>query len=117
MSERREQPKPDRQIADMDGDGALPRKNGELVFDETAEARVFGMAIAMHEQGRFAWDDFRDRLVDEIASAERDGIDSGYYERWLNALERLLVDRGLLSREELGARLAAFTSGQRDDVF
>ena len=24
---------PDRQIADMEGTGALPRKNGELVFD------------------------------------------------------------------------------------
>ena len=109
--------KPDRQIADMAGEGALPRKNGELVFEETAEARVFGLAISMHEQGRFAWDEFRDRLIDEIATAEQEGSGSSYYERWLNALERLVIDKALLSPEELRERLEAFRSGQRDDVF
>ena len=109
--------KPDRQIADMDGQGALPRKNGELAFDEPSEARVFGLAIAMHEQGRFAWDEFRDRLIDEIAIAERESINSGYYERWLNALERVLIDKNLLSQDEIAARLDAIRSGERDDVF
>ena len=109
--------KPDRQIADMEGLGALPRKNGEMVFDETAEARVFGMAISLHEQGRFAWNEFRDRLVDEIATAEREAMSSSYYERWLDALERLLIDKQFVSREELAVRLEAFKSGQRDDVF
>ena len=109
--------KPDRQIADMEGSSALPRKNGELVFNEASEGQVFGLAIVMHEQGRFVWDEFRDRLIDEIATAERDGINSSYFERWLNALERLLLDKNVLSREELGERLEAFRSGQRDDVF
>ena len=109
--------KPDRRIADMEGSGALPRKNGELVFGEASEGRLFGMAIAMHGQGRFAWDKFRDRLIDETAIAEQEGSGSSYYERWLNALERLLIDKALLSREELVVRLEAFKSGQRDDVF
>lgn len=101
----------------MEGSSALPRKNGELVFNEASEGRVFGMALAMHEHGRFAWDEFRDRLIDEIASAEQEGSESSYYERWLNALERLLIDKALLSPEELSERLEAFRSGQRDDVF
>ena len=33
------------------------------------------------------------------------------------AFERLLVDNGMLSREELDSRLADFESGHRDDVF
>jgi nitrile hydratase accessory protein len=108
---------PDRQIADMEGVGALPRKNGELVFDSAWAARTFGMTISMHERELFAWEEFRDRLVDEIATAEREGVESGYYERWLDAFEQLLIDKGLVSRQELASRLAEFESGQRDDVF
>src|SRR3712207_5102858 len=99
---------PDRQDADMEGPSALPRKNGELVFEAAWEGRVFGLATALHSEQRFAWDEFRDRLIEEIAEADRTGEPSHYYERWLDAFERLLVDKGLISREELAARLAAF---------
>ena len=108
---------PDRQVADMDGPSALPRKNGELVFDEAWEGRVFGLATAMHNERRFEWDEFRDRLIAEIATHDQQGVESDYYERWLDAFERLLVDKGMLTREELTARLADFESGTRDDVF
>lgn len=115
----------DRRVADMDGPSALPRKNGELVFGAAWEGRVFGLATAMHGARLFEWDEFRDRLIAEIAEADRAGGESAedlhapshYYERWLDAFERLLVERGLLSREELTARLAEFESGQRDDAF
>jgi len=108
---------PDRQIADMEGEGALPRKNGELVFDAAWEARVFGMTISMHERQLFDWNEFRNELIEEIAEAERDGTTSTYYERWLDAFEHLLVEKGLLSHAELTARLEEFTSGHRDDAF
>jgi len=108
---------PDRQIADMGGPSALPRKNGELVFDAAWEARVFGMTISMHERQLFAWNEFRDELIEEIGTADRTGSDSTYYERWLAAFEHLLIEKGLLSEEELVARLADFESGRRDDAF
>jgi len=38
----------DREIANMQGETALPRKNGELIFSEPWEGRVFAMAIALH---------------------------------------------------------------------
>jgi nitrile hydratase accessory protein len=108
---------PDRQIADMERASSLPRKNGELVFDAAWEARVFGMTISMHERQLFAWNDFRDELIEEIATADREGSPSTYYERWLEAFEHLLVEEGLLSHEELAARLEEFESGHRDDAF
>ena len=108
---------PDRQIADMEGPSALPRKNGELVFDAAWEGRVFGLATAMHEGRRFEWNEFRDRLIEEIAAADRQGEASSYYERWLDAFERLLVDKGLVSRDEIEARVDDFESGRRDDIF
>ena len=108
---------PDRQIADMDGASSLPRKNGELVFDAAWEARVFGMTISMHERQLFEWNEFRNELIEEIATADREGSSATYYERWLEAFEHLLVEKGLLTHEELAARLADFESGRRDDAF
>ncbi len=108
---------PDRTIADMGGSSALPRKNGELVFDAAWEARVFGMTISMHERKLFDWNEFRDELIEEIGEADQHGGESNYYERWLDAFEHLLVEKGLLSSDELAARLADFESGRRDDAF
>jgi nitrile hydratase accessory protein len=81
----------------------LPRRNGELVFEEPWQSRAFGMVVALHRQGLYDWDDFRDRLVAEIGRREDD--DGGrYYERWLAAFERLLAERGVLDAEDVAAR-------------
>ena len=108
---------PIREIADMDGAAALPRRNGELVFDAAWQARVFGMTVAMSHEARFAWRDFQAQLIAAIAQAERDGKPSTYYERWLHAFESLLVDKGLLAPGALAERTHDFESGHRDDVF
>jgi nitrile hydratase accessory protein len=110
----------ERLIAHMEGTAALPRQNGELVFNAPWESRAFGMAAALYEQGRYQrWDDFRERLIAEIAAWERRHREQGapwnYYERWLAALERLLVEKGMLSKEEIELRTAEFTSGTRDE--
>ena len=34
-------------------------------------------------------------------------LESSYYEHWLHAIERLLVEKGTLSPEEINARMAA----------
>jgi nitrile hydratase accessory protein len=110
-------PAPDRQVADMPGPSALPRKNGELVFESAWAARVFGMTVALSQAQKFHWNQFRDRLIEEIAAAEREGRDSSYYTRWFAAFERLLADTGLVTPAELRARTAEFECGHRDDVF
>jgi nitrile hydratase accessory protein len=92
---------PDPRIAIMDGEAALPRKNGELVFNAPWEGRVFGMAVALNDEGAYTWDDFRDRLKSSIAAAESAQEASTYYERWLRSFESLLIDRGLVSPDEL----------------
>ena len=60
-------PTPDRTIADMSGVAALPRKNGELVFDEAWQGRIFGMTVAMSHEARFAWGEFQAQLIAEAA--------------------------------------------------
>jgi cobaltochelatase CobN len=104
----------DGRIEDLGDDLAVPRKNGELVFAAPWEGRVFGLAVALSDQATIAWDDFRDRLVAEIAAAEEHGDESGYYERWLASFERLLLDTGLLTATELDARTAEYAAGVYD---
>ena len=63
---------PSGQIADMQGELALPRSNGELVFAAPWEGRAFGIAVALNESGAYEWGEFQGRLAEEIASAPRD---------------------------------------------
>jgi nitrile hydratase accessory protein len=90
-------------IAEMGGLGALPRKSGELVFHHDWERRAFALAIALCEQGHFAWDEFREHLIGSIAAsgetpAAPDPGAPSYYEHWLASLEQVLADKGLLRR-------------------
>ena len=106
----------DRQIANMEGEAALPRQNGELVFEAPWEGRAFGIAVAMNEDGLYQWGEFRDQLVAEIAAAEQAQGPSSYYERWLASLGKLAIAKGLISAEELETRTAELAStGHHDD--
>jgi nitrile hydratase accessory protein len=102
----------DRAIANLDGAAVLPRKNGELVFQAPWEGRAFGMAIVLNEKGTYPWNDFRTRLIEQIAGGRPE-----YYENWVGALETLLVDRGLLSHDEIRRRAAEYEALDRDPVF
>jgi nitrile hydratase accessory protein len=104
----------DTRIESLSDDLAIPRKNGELVFEAPWEGRVFGMAVAMYDDGEFAWDDFRSRLMAEISEAEAHEDPSGYYERWLASFERLLIESKLLDPGELDSRTAEFVTGLWD---
>lgn len=106
-----------RAVANMDGPAALPRWNGELVFEAPWEGRIFAMAVALHEQGLYDWNTFRDALIAEIAHAEATGEPSSYYERWLKAFATVLGRCGLLDEQEIASRTAEFLLGQRDKVF
>lgn len=95
---------------DVDGPAAPPRANGELVFEQQWEARAFGMAVSMHQQGLFEWDEFRDELIAEIGRWERANQEGSaeyrYYDRWLVALETLMAGKGFCDRDSLGTREA-----------
>jgi nitrile hydratase accessory protein len=108
---------PRRDVADMGGAAAMPRKNGELVFEAPWEGRAFGLAVALSEQGAYGWEEFRRLLIERIgdADAARDG--SAYYERWLAAFESLLSTKGLLKSDEIEERSFQFEFGEREEVF
>ena len=89
---------------DLQGASALPRSNGELVFAAPWESRAFGLAVALHAGGAFSWKDFSTRLAQRIAAWERDhppGSEYSYYSCWLEALESLLEEGGIVDRAAL----------------
>ncbi|MGO9056569.1 MAG: nitrile hydratase accessory protein [Candidatus Binataceae bacterium] len=97
----------DRIAADIDSPAAIPRRNGEPVFNEPWESRIFGIAVVLCERGLYDWDEFRERLIAEISAADRRRDASNYYERFLAALERLMVEKGICLRDEIERQLSA----------
>jgi nitrile hydratase accessory protein len=93
--------------AALTGAAALPRRNGELVFEAPWESRLFGLTLALCEARLFAWEEFRSLLCEEIAVWEARGQPKeswSYYARWQAAFERLLDEKGLCTVLEVGAR-------------
>jgi nitrile hydratase accessory protein len=82
----------------------LPRDRDGPVFREPWEAQAFAIVLALHERGVFTWPEWAAMLVEEIKRAQAAGDpDTGetYYRHWLAALERLVADKGIASRETL----------------
>jgi nitrile hydratase accessory protein len=104
-------------VTAAEGPEALPRLNGELVFNAPWESRAFGIAIALHDAGAIDYEVFRAHLVAEISAhaGERNADGHEYYERWLEALEAVLLERRLVSEAELADRAAGIAHAWAHD--
>ncbi|MFL5003094.1 MAG: nitrile hydratase accessory protein [Xanthobacteraceae bacterium] len=83
---------------------SIPRDSDGPVFREPWEAQAFAMALALHERGLFTWPEWAAMLSAEIKRAQQAGDpDTGetYYHHWLNALERMVADKGITDAETL----------------
>jgi len=79
------------------------------VFDEPWEAKVFAMAVRLHERGLFTWPEWADALGAEIAAGNAaPGAGNSCYQHWLRALEALLDRKGVASPDELARYSAAW---------
>ena len=82
----------------------IPRDGEGPVFREPWHAQAFAMALALTERGLFTWSEWAVTLGEEIAPAQAAGDpDSGetYYRHWLNALERIITEKGIASGDVL----------------
>jgi nitrile hydratase accessory protein len=82
----------------------IPRDAAGPVFREPWEAQAFAMTLALHERGVFSWKEWADALAAEIARAQAGGdADTGetYYRHWLAALEQLVAQKGVATRDTL----------------
>jgi nitrile hydratase accessory protein len=101
--------------ADANSPAAIPRRNGEPVFNEPWESRVFGMAVGLCERGLYDWDEFREILLAEISSADSRQEQSTYYERFLRVLQQLIVEKKVCAAEDIDQRVIVESIAAGDD--
>ena len=88
----------------LGAEAALPRDNGELVFEEPWQGRALGMGVVAIERSGASWADFRRHLAAAIATRPTvpgESAATAYYACWLDALAALLAERELIDREAL----------------
>ena len=80
---------------------ALPRNEEGPIFKEPWEARAFALAVRLSEAGYFSWPEWVAILSQEIKAAQARGdpdLGDTYYQHWLNGLERICAEKGLVGR-------------------
>lgn len=85
-------------IGGRDGFGSIQIEMNEPVFREEWESRVFGLLTTTFAFGAWNLDEFR-HAVERMSPI--DYLDTTYYEHWLHALETLVLEKGVVSPEEL----------------
>jgi nitrile hydratase accessory protein len=83
---------------------SIPRDAEGPVFREPWEAQAFAMTLALYDRGLFTWPEWAAMLAEEIRRAQAAGDpDTGetYYRHWLNALERIVADKGVTDPQML----------------
>jgi nitrile hydratase accessory protein len=97
-----------------------PRCNGALAFARDWERRAFGLALALSKEGYFEWERFRQALITSISAWERhhalDDPSWNYYQRWLEALETVVAEAGILDPDILRALAAALLTECTDET-
>lgn len=92
-------------LGGMQGFGPVEREENEPVFHAAWEAAVLAMMRAGGSGGLFNIDEFR-HSIERMAPAQY--LRATYYEKWLDGVTRLLVEKGVVGADELAARLAFF---------
>ncbi|MGO4736115.1 nitrile hydratase accessory protein [Bosea sp. 2KB_26] len=104
--------RPDAALADALAAGTpIPRDADGPVFAEPWQAQAFALVVALQNKGVLTAQEWAEALGAEIREAVaaggcRDGSD--YYERWCEALEHLLIAKGLASHEGVDALAASW---------
>jgi nitrile hydratase accessory protein len=89
---------------------------GGPVFAEPWQASAFALAVRLSAQGHFTWPEWAETLGRELqASAARGEPTDGshYYNCWLAALERLVIEKQLADSGTLLARKEAWAEAYR----
>jgi hypothetical protein len=90
-------------VGGMLGFGAVDPSDSHRPFEWVWEARVWALNAVVPSRFGHSTDEKRDR-GEQLSAAQHLGL--GYYERWLERLELMLVEDGVLVPGELDAAVA-----------
>lgn len=89
-------------LGGMHGFGPIDPEVDEPVFHTEWERRCFAITVAVDFLGK--WNIDMSRYARERMHPV-DYLRTSYYEHWLHGLQTLLVEQGLLTDEEIAARM------------
>jgi nitrile hydratase beta subunit len=95
-------------VGGMHGFGAVPYEESEIKFDEDWERLIFGLMMGIECIGEVTIDEAR-YTVERMGNSRY--LSTSYYEKWVIALESLLLEKGMVTEDELRDRIQQF----RDD--
>ncbi len=95
-------------LGGMHGFGPVVREKDEPVFHAEWERRTFGLLTATLALQRYNIDEFR-HAIERMDPAHY--LESSYYEHWLHAIETLLIEKGVITKQELAIRVAELAKG------
>jgi nitrile hydratase accessory protein len=89
---------------------ALPVEGEGLVFEEPWQATAFALAVHLSAREAFPWSEWSATLGHEIEQQARrePAAADAYFDRWLDALERLCLEKGLVDKAEVIRRRDAW---------
>ncbi len=89
-------------LGGMHGLGPVLQDPAEVLFRHDWERRIFGLFFATFGGGHFNIDEFR-HAVERMEPVHY--LTSSYYEHWVHGIESLLIAKGVISQDELAARM------------
>lgn len=87
------------------------RDEADRTFDAPWQAQAFSLVVQLNKAGRFSWGEWVRVFSREIArspSHSGESANDTYYRQWLDALEQIVVERGLLAPGETRERASAW---------
>ena len=85
-------------VGGMQGFGPVEQEADEPPFHADWEAHVFALNRALIGRGVYNLDEFRDAIE---RMPPQQYLASSYYEKWLHAIATLLVEKRVLSAQEV----------------
>jgi nitrile hydratase accessory protein len=89
-------------------------EDDDVSFAEPWEAKAFAIILKLSAAGHFTWAEWVDTFSREVAAATEGAAAAEnaptYYEQWLAAAEKILIQKGLTSRDQLLAKRFSITA-------
>jgi len=85
-------------LGGVEGFGSIDTSEESAPFHADWEARLYALVFALLRQQVFTLDEFRDAIE---RLPPRQYLESSHYERWLAAVETLLIERHVLTAQAI----------------
>lgn len=89
-------------LGGMQGMGPIEVEENEPYFHDQWEQRMLGMFLAVFAGGHYNIDEFR-HSIERMNPAEY--LRTSYYEHWLSGMQRMLLEKGIVTEDEIEARM------------